>query len=409
MGPTHIERKQAKQRLEELHQLVQKKRDNGTITERFMDQVESEADTLQARLKTLEQVDSMSHMSDMYPSAPSTARTKGARWNPPSPLHATEAQLKSLFAAARTRMPSYSVEIGTKGAGDWNLGFKAPLSEGGIGGGGLPPVILPGAYQLRYEPDRLFSHFIGSEMPGPSVSYVQHTGNTNPAAAVAELGTKPELSMQLTVKNVVPTKIAALASVSMEALDDYADFSRFVPQELTRALLDAETDQILNGNGTAPNLTGILNTSGLLTRAIGSDTRLDAIRKGINDIRVGSAFGVADLIVLHPSTWAQLQLEKSSQGVYLLNPNDPNAIGDVDNVFGVKVVATTKIAVGTALIFDTTQAVVAWTRMGLRTDVNYFGNTEFNSNQVTFRVEERIAIGVPRPTAIAKVTGLGPS
>jgi HK97 family phage major capsid protein len=92
-----------------------------------------------------------------------------------------------------------------------------------------------------------------------------------------------------------------------------------------------------------------------------------------------------------------------------LNPNDPNAIGDLDNVFGVKVVATTKIAVGTALVIDTTQAVVAWTRMGLRTDVNYYGNTEFNSNQVTFRVEERIAIGVPRPTAIAKVTGLGPS
>ena len=373
MGPTHIERKQAKARLEELHQLVQKKRDNGTITNRFMDQVEAEADTLQAKLKTLEKVDSMSHMSDMYPSAPTTA-SKGARWNPPSPLHITDAQMKSLFSAARTRMPSYSVEIGTKGAGDWNMGFKSPLSEGGIGGGGLPPVILPNAFNLPYENDRIFSHFVGSEMPGPSVSYVQHTGNTNPAAAVAELGTKPELGMQLTVKNVVPTKIAALASVSMEALDDYADFSRFVPAELTRALLDAESDQILNGNGTAPNMTGILNTSGLLTRAIGSDTKLDAIRKGINDIRIGSSFGVADLIVLHPTTWAALQLEKSTQGVYLLNPNDPNAIGDLDNVFGVKVVPTTKIAAGTALIFDTSQAVIAWTRMGLRTDVNYYGD-----------------------------------
>ena len=224
--------------------------------------------------------------------------------------------------------------------------------------------------------------------------------------AVAELGTKPELGMQLTVKNVVPTKIAALASVSMEALDDYADFSRFVPSELALALLDAETDQILNGNGTAPNMSGILATSGLLTRAIGSDTKLDAIRKGINDIRIGSSFGVADLIVLHPTTWAALQLEKSSQGVYLLNPNDPNAIGDLDNVFGVKVVATTKIAAGTALVLDTSQAVVAWTRMGLRTDVNYYGNTEFNTNAVTFRIEERIAIGVQRPSAICKVTGL---
>ncbi len=43
-------------------------------------------------------------------------------------------------------------------------------------------------------------------------------------------------------------------------------------------------------------------------------------------------------------------------------------------MFGVKVLPTTKIAAGTALIIDTTQAVVAWTRMGLRTDVNYYGN-----------------------------------
>jgi hypothetical protein len=33
-------------------------------------------------------------------------------------------------------------------------------------------------------------------------------------------------------------------------------------------------------------------------------------------------------------------------------PNDPNAIGDLDNVFGVKMLPTTKIAAGTALMLD---------------------------------------------------------
>ena len=394
----------AQRRAEEIYAEIRAKQANGSITKSYTDRVTAELDEIETNLKAFNAAARYSSAADMYPT-PGPNR-KGARWNPPSPLHITDNQLKSMFAAARTRMPSYSVEIGTKGASDWNLGFKSPLAESGIGGGGLPPVILPNAFNLPYEPDRLFSHFIGGEMPGPSVSYVQHTSNTNPAAAVAELGTKPDIGMQLTVKNVTPTKIAALASVSMEALDDYADFSRFVPAELTRALLDCETDQILNGNGVAPSMSGILATSGLLTRALGSDTKLDAIRKAINDIRIGSAFGVADLIVLHPTTWAALQLEKSSQGVYLLNPSDPNALGDLDNVFGVKVVATTKIAAGTALVLDASQAVVAWTRMGLRTDVNYYGGTEFSTNAVTFRIEERIAIGVQRPSAICKVTGL---
>jgi hypothetical protein len=36
----------------------------------------------------------------------------------------------------------------------------------------------------------------------------------------------------------------------------------------------------------------------------------------------------------------------------------------------------------------------------------YFGDTEWTNNLVSFRVEERIAIGVRRPSAVCTVTGL---
>jgi HK97 family phage major capsid protein len=156
---------------------------------------------------------------------------------------------------------------------------------------------------------------------------------------------------------------------------------------------------------TSPKLLGLLNTTGTLTRLIGSDTPIDCLRKAFNDLRVGSAFATADLVAMHPTTWADLQLQKSTTGLYLLNPTDPNAIGDLDNIFGVKVITNTYIPAGTAIVTDTSKSVLAWTRHGLSLDINSWGGSEFTENYVTFRAEERIAIGVMRPTAISIVTG----
>ncbi len=49
--------------------------------------------------------------------------------------------------------------------------------------------------------------------------------------------------------------------------------------------------------------------------------------------------------------------------------------------------------------------MLAWTRHGLSLDINSWGGSEFTENYVTLRAEERIAIGVMRPTAISIVTG----
>lgn len=108
---------------------------------------------------------------------------------------------------------------------------------------------------------------------------------------------------------------------------------------------------------------------------------------------------------MHPTTWADLQLQKSTTGLYLLDPTDPNAIGDLDNIFGVKVITNTYIPAGTAIVTDTSKSALAWTRHGLSLGINSWGGSEFTENYVTFRAEERIAIGVVRPTAISIVTG----
>ena len=324
----------------------------------------------------------------------------------PSPLAVPISEYKGLYEAAVRRTP---YRIDTSRLAD--VSTKAAFSEGSFSSGNLPAVLMPQlTLDLPYEPNRAFAEFRQFASPeSRAIEYVQHTGNANPAAPVAELGTKPDIGLELTTVTTAFTKIAALASISMEALDDFSAFMSFVPAELMRAIVDAETNQVLNGTGSSPQMLGLLNTSGTLTRAIGSDTPIDCLRKAINDLRVGSSFVKANLVLTHPTTWSDLTLQKSTTGQYLLNPGDPNALGDLDNVFGCRVITNTSCPAGTAVVLDT-QWVYAWTRRGLTIDVNAHGsdaNTNYwTQNAVSFRCEERIALGVARPTAVNIVTGL---
>jgi hypothetical protein len=391
-----------------------------SVTPARVRQLNAEMDQIEIAVKTREKALSMGDYASPVPYGDPADAPPGAalptqksfgglgrsepKWQPPSPLHASHAELKQLFDAASHRAGGFQVEL-TKSVGAGDMRMKtagAPVLEAGLG---LPSVIQPQLQlPLRFEPDRLFSHFPGVNMDGPSAAFLVHTSNTNPAAAIGENSPKPDLGLQLSEQVVRPTKIAALASASMEALMDYESFLDWIPTELTRALIDAETDEIVNGSGTAPHMTGILNTSGLLTRAQGADTPIDAIQRAFNDLRVGSAFATADLIAMHPSTWNSIRRQKTTFNSYILSP-DPST-GQVESVFGVRVVVNTHIAAGTAIVFDTSQAVLAWTRLGMTLQVNPYGDTEWVNNTTSFRVEERIAIGVRRPSAICTVTGL---
>jgi hypothetical protein len=364
--------------------------------------------------------------------APARVGTRIKRWSPPSPLQLTEGQWEGLFHAARNRLSGYSTHVGapdtgTKSLGpDWGITTKAPTGSPASSGGTpsprnptypvgegppgslLPPILLPYAFEMRYEPERIFEAFNGAMAESQSVSYLQHTGNQAPAAAVSELQPKPDVGPQISAKTVSFTKIAALATISRELLDDFGDFMGFLPQELARAVYDVETQQIISGNGTAPNMLGILNTPGLLTRTVGTGTAIDAIVSAFSDLRVGPSFAVADLVCLNPTDWRYLKLQKSTTGLYVLAQNEPNLLGDLDNIFGVHVLVNTKIPQGTAIVLDTAIAAQAWTRLGMEIMANQYGTYEFSQNAWTFRAEERVTVGVIRPTAICTVTGIDP-
>ena len=331
----------------------------------------------------------------------------------PSMFHMSDKQLKDLYAAGRSNM-SYGFTIGKGGDQNMSLVDKT-VSEGSVGSL-LPPVLLPSAFPLRLEPTRISEYFPQIQSEGQSVSFIQHSGNTLSSSgsgmSVAENETKPTLGMSLSAQTIPFTVVAAIETISRQLWEDFSSVAEFLPAEISNQVIQGENYQILSGSGTAPDQTGLLNVSGINTRAFttgGSDTEIDTILEAANDIRVGTAHAQADLVILNPSDWLSIRQLKSTLNTYLLKQNDPGELGGLEHLFQLRVAQTTSMPQGDALVLDSKIAVNIFRRWGLEVQVNPWAGDEFAANQLMVRAETRFGVGAIYPKAITKVTGLFPS
>lgn len=235
-----------------------------------------------------------------------------------------------------------------------------------------------------------------------AIVYMEETTTTNAAAAVSEGGSKPESALAFTERSAPVRKIATVLPVTDELFNDVPAMRSYVEARLRLFLELAEENQLLNGTGVAPQMTGLLNVSGILTQALGADNAPDAIYKAVNKIRTTS-FLEPDGVIIHPNNWQTIRLLKTTDGAYLWGPPMSDA---PDQIWGIPVVQTPVIAAGTSLV----GAYGAAAQMFRRAQVTFAVSTEhqdfFVTNQLMLRVEERAALAVYRPSGFCTVTGL---
>ena len=252
--------------------------------------------------------------------------------------------------------------------------------------------------------------------------FVQVTAKTNNAAAVAEAttsadptvvsgvitdvagaGTKPESSMALAVVSTPVETLAHLMPLTRRAAADAPQVRQLVDAFLIQGLREVEEDQILNGNGSSPNLRGILQTSGIST--VGSaGTDVDAIVDAIRTIRADRRRPNA--MVIHPNDWYStgFLLAKDSTNRYLLG--DPRAsVDQLNTLWGLKVVVSEAMTENTVLVGDFKQCVVA-DRQQAAIYVTDSHKDWFGRNLLAVLAEERLAVGVLDPDAFCTVTAV---
>lgn len=250
---------------------------------------------------------------------------------------------------------------------------------------------------------RILDRLISVPLDAPSVEWIRHTATTGTATVVAEGALKPEAVFTLDHVIAAAAKIACHGAVSWEILSDWDRFVQYTTNELMSMVIDAENLQFLSGSGTSSNMTGWLNTSGVLSHTVATETPLDTLEQAITALRVGPSLAVADLIVLHPSTFSAIRRSKDGQSRYLTQA-DPT-VGQANTAWGVDVLVTTQIAAGAGLVMDTRKQGRVHVREPLSVRAGY-SNDDFTRNIVRYVCEERLVLATERPSAVLSITGL---
>jgi HK97 family phage major capsid protein len=238
------------------------------------------------------------------------------------------------------------------------------------------------------------------------VEWVRMTSRTNAAAEVLEAtssadGMLPESTFALDVVNTIVQSLGHFIAATKRAMSDAGQLRTIIDQELEEGLrlrLDAE---ILAGNGTTPNLRGILNTAGIQTQALGADSRSAAVHRAIT--KVALAFMNADAIVLHPTDAESIRLELDANGNYIYGPPSQN---QPLSIWGLRVVTSTLISAGTGLVGAWRQGATLWLREGVAISATDSHSDWFLRNIIAIKADMRCAFGVRRPAAFVQVTGL---
>lgn len=232
------------------------------------------------------------------------------------------------------------------------------------------------------------------------VKWMDHSTATEAAAERSEAGAYPEETHALTEKSSTVRSIGASIPVSDEQLEDVPAVRAYLDQVLMNSIRRRLDNQIIAGNGTAPNLLGLLNVTGILTQAKGADPVFDAIYKAIVQVNT-TEFYNANVIFLHPNDWQDIRLTRTADGIYILGePIRP----DPNQLFGLPVVLTNALPENTGLVGDLNFCTL-FERRGVEVEVGFVG-TQFTSGMRTIRAGLRVAFATYRAKAFCKVTGI---
>lgn len=244
---------------------------------------------------------------------------------------------------------------------------------------------------------------------GSVLSYLRETVATNAAAAVAESGVKPASELTLDRVEHALSKIATVLDVPDEFLEDMDAARSYIDGRLTLFIQQEEEDQLLNGNGTAPNLRGILQTAGILTEPSASAAdNFAAIYRAITEIRTVAQLE-PDGLVIHPTDYQNLRLTQDANeqfyggGPFAGAYGTGGAIND-PAVWGLRTVITPAVAAGTVVVGAWKAGGMVFRKGGITVDSTNSDGDKFRSNISTIRAEERLGLAVFRPAAFNRVT-----
>lgn len=234
---------------------------------------------------------------------------------------------------------------------------------------------------------------------GDEYSYLTQVTRTNNAAPVAAGAVKPTSVYTL---ERVTRRLEVIAHLSEPIpeywLGDEPALNQFLIGEMAFGLQMAAEDQFLNGNGTSPNLLGLLNVPGTQVQAFNT-SQVRTARSAITKVE---ALGyVASGFMLNPLDWEAIETSEDADDRFLMTPNGAPVDRAARRLWGVPVAVTTQIAQGAGvLVSDGAAQVVTDGQTNMQWGRQ---NDDFSRNQVRARFEGRFGLETLRPSGVVEI------
>jgi HK97 family phage major capsid protein len=236
-------------------------------------------------------------------------------------------------------------------------------------------------------------------MNGNLLPYTVESGSFL-AAETAEGSTKPEDSVIYTDASAQAQTIAAWMKIRKQALEDVQAMQGIIDNRLRYSVRRRLEAQVLNGNGSDPNLRGILQTSGIGAVAFDAGELVaDQILSGITLVLLADA--MADGIALHPTDWQTVLKAKASGDGHYFSGGPFTMTPQV--MWGIPLIPSKAIPVGHSLVGDYSIGATLFIRTGVSVSLSDSDQDDFIRNRMTLLGEMRAALAVFRPSAFVDV------
>lgn len=298
-------------------------------------------------------------------------------------------QYKSFIAAGERQRAGQSLRVDV----------KAITSLTASGGTLIAPDRREGIIEIPQRPLRVRDLLAPGRTSSNLIQYFRETLFTNNAAPVAETTQKPESNLTFEQRDAKVIKLAHWIKASTEILDDAPALQSTIDQRLRYGLDFVEDLQLLMGSGTGQNLAGIYTTAQAYAApfAVTGATAIDILRLAF--LQGELALLPADAAVLHPSSWARIELTKDTQGRYLIG----NPQGTLTpTLWGRRIVTTLAMPDQQFLAGNFRQSAQIFDREDANIVVSTENQDDFIKNMVTIMAEERLALADYRPEARIK-------
>jgi HK97 family phage major capsid protein len=279
-----------------------------------------------------------------------------------------------------------------------------------IGTGVLEPERLTRVPQVTPDDRLTFSDVINTGRTGAgSVSYVREEAFSDTAAETAHGAQKPEQTLEYTEQTATVATIAGWIPVHNQQLEDWPQLRSLIDGRLRYSVQRRRDYQLVWGNGTAPNLQGIMDVSG--TQDIeangrydsGDHTLIDVARMGITDVLVAGY--QPNFLAIHPYDWEAIVLEKGTDNRYVWAVvTDENG----SRIWGLRVVESVAMQERAGVATERRVMIVGDGQMGAQildraalTVLVGAINDQFIRNMRTILAEERLAFPIYAPAAFA--------